>query len=65
MFLSDAEIVELTGFKSRAKQCQTLKAMGICHVIRPDGKPRIAHAWIDAFMNAQPMKKIINLDAIR
>ncbi len=38
MFLSNDELVELTGRRQRGSQAQTLLALGIDHKIRPDGR---------------------------
>jgi hypothetical protein len=39
--LSDAEMIELTGYQVPGKQLEVLRAMGLRPVIRPDGRPRI------------------------
>ncbi|MCC8364957.1 DUF4224 domain-containing protein [Xenorhabdus sp. PB61.4] len=38
--ISDADIIELTGFKIPSKQCEALKEAGIFFVTRRDGRPR-------------------------
>lgn len=38
MFLNAVELVELTGRRKRDAQVQTLRAMGIEHKVRADGK---------------------------
>ncbi|AIP31195.1 hypothetical protein DR64_797 [Paraburkholderia xenovorans LB400] len=38
MFLTNKELVELTDRRQRASQASVLRAMGIEHRIRPDGR---------------------------
>ncbi|NIF20612.1 DUF4224 domain-containing protein [Candidatus Pantoea multigeneris] len=38
--ISDADMVELTGYKIPSKQCQCLKEAGIFFMERRDGRPR-------------------------
>ncbi|PHM33289.1 DUF4224 domain-containing protein [Xenorhabdus innexi] len=38
--ISDADIIELTGYLIPSKQCEALREAGIFFVIRKDGKPR-------------------------
>lgn len=39
--LSDAELIELTGYQMPGKQLEALRALGLRPVIRPDGRPRV------------------------
>lgn len=39
--LSDAEMVELTGYQAPAKQLEALRKLGLLPIIRPDGRPRV------------------------
>lgn len=39
--LSDAELIELTGYAQPGKQLECLRAMGLRPIIRPDGRPRV------------------------
>lgn len=39
--LSDAELIELTGYEKPGKQLESLRALGLQPVIRPDGRPRV------------------------
>ncbi|WP_210517351.1 DUF4224 domain-containing protein [Pantoea ananatis] len=38
--ISDADIEQLTGYKTPSKQCQCLKNAGIFFMVRRDGRPR-------------------------
>lgn len=39
--LSDAEMIELTGYQVAGKQLEALRAMGLRPMIRADGRPRV------------------------
>ena len=47
MFLSHEEVGELTGRVRYTAQRRALRAMGIEHWVRPDGRPMVARASID------------------
>ena len=38
--ISDADIEQLTGYKTPSNQCQCLKNAGIFFMVRRDGRPR-------------------------
>jgi uncharacterized protein DUF4224 len=42
MFLDREEIVQLTGYRQRAKQIEALVAMRVRFHVPPDGWPRVA-----------------------
>ena len=46
LFLTDDELIELTGYKLAYKQREILDRYSIRYVIRKDGHIRIARAWI-------------------
>ena len=52
MFLTPAELAELTGYKLPGAQVRALRAMGIEHRIRPDGRPIVLRAHVEAMLGA-------------
>jgi hypothetical protein len=62
LFLSAADLVELTGLTQGAAQIRWLRKNGIVHTVRSDGKPRVVPAAL--LPNQQPAKKP-NFEAIR
>lgn len=63
VFLTDAEIVELTGKGTPAAQRRALGRMGIRHFVRPDGRPKIPRAWIEE-NQSEKKREILCLDAV-
>lgn len=47
MFLSADELVELTGRRQRASQEQALRAMGIEHKVRADGRVVVSRRHVE------------------
>ena len=47
MFLTFAELIELTGRRRRDAQAKALRYMGIAHKIRPDGSVAVLRAHVD------------------
>lgn len=64
MFLTDAEIIELTGKRTPAAQRRALDKMGIRHFIRLDGRPKIVRAWIEG-NSPEKKREVLCLEAIR
>ncbi|MFM0435949.1 DUF4224 domain-containing protein [Paraburkholderia strydomiana] len=52
MFLSPNELVELTGRRKRDSQAQTLRAMGIEHKVRADGKVVVLRRHVEQELGA-------------
>ena len=52
MFLTPDELVELTHRQRPAAQIRALRAMGVEHRVRPDGKPVVLRAHIEALLGA-------------
>jgi len=50
-FLTDDDLVELTGYRRSADQCRTLVEMGIEFFVRPDGKPRLSWGMLSGRTN--------------
>lgn len=49
MFLSNAELKELTTYTHRKKQCEQLSKMGYAFTVRPiDGKPLVLASLVEA-----------------
>lgn len=53
-FLTSGEMIELTGRKRWTAQIATLRAKGIEHIIRTDGKPLVLRAYLYERMGAHP-----------
>ncbi len=52
MILTPAELVELTGKKTRAAQAQVLRFMGVEHRCRPDGSLVVLKSHVDLVFGA-------------
>jgi hypothetical protein len=65
LFITNDELVELTGYKLAQKQKQILDRHGIRYVIRRDGHVRIARAWLTEFQKIPtPENDGFNLEAL-
>lgn len=65
LFLTNDELIELTGYKLAYKQKEILDRYGIRYVIRKDGHIRIARAWITEIQTAPtPENDGFNLEAL-
>lgn len=64
MFLTDAEIIELTGKQTPAAQRRALDKMGIRHFVRLDGRPKIVRAWLES-NRPERQREVLCLEAIR
>jgi hypothetical protein len=53
MFLTAEEMVELTGKRQRRTQVQVLRAIGIEHKIRPDGRVLVLRRHIEELFGAK------------
>lgn len=47
MFLTDAQLRDLTGYRLAAYQVRWLQKAGIHHYVRADGKPRVPVSAVD------------------
>lgn len=54
MFLTHEQLVDLTGLSQGAAQIRWLKAHGITHWVRVDGKPRVPMAAVEGRSSASP-----------
>lgn len=63
LFLSAADLRELTGYTQGAAQIRWLRKNGIQHTVRADGKPRVVPAALSP--NQKPVPRGPNYDAIR
>jgi hypothetical protein len=52
MFLSADELVDLTGRRKRDSQVQSLRAMGIEHKVRADGKVVVLRRHVEQVLGA-------------
>jgi len=52
LFLSDADLEELTRRKRAGAQRRALTAMGIAFVPDPEGRPRVLRALVESMMGA-------------
>jgi hypothetical protein len=58
MFLTPDELVELTHKQRPAAQIRALRARGIEHRVRPDGKPVVLRSHLEALMGgAKPARR--------
>lgn len=67
--LTDAELVELTGYQFPSKQCTALARSGISFVKRRDGRPRVTWTHVNAALSGHRQDVVIeeerpNFDAI-
>ncbi len=53
LFLTPEELEQLTGRVRKGAQIEALRAMGIMHTIRPDGRPLVLRAHIEAMMGGK------------
>jgi len=53
MFLTEQELVALTGRSRRAAQVRALYFMGIEHKVRPDGTVAVLRAHVDKVMGGE------------
>jgi len=51
MFLTEAELTELTGAKRRDCRVRALRAMGVEHRIRPDGRVIVLRSHVEALLS--------------
>lgn len=68
MFLTDAELLELTGYKQHAWQARWLAAHGWKHERSITGRPIVLRAHAEARLSdaqQEPPGVVLNLDAIR
>lgn len=63
MFLTHEELVELTDRRQRASQAQMLRALGIEHKIRPDGRVIVLRRHVEQQFGAKSEKKVEHADA--
>lgn len=50
LFLSDDELIALTGKQRKSAQIRALGMLGIAHVVRADGAPVVLRAHIEMIM---------------
>jgi hypothetical protein len=62
MFLTAAELLELTGYRRPSAQVRALRRMGVEHCIRPDGRPVVRADWREM---RQTRKAVLNVSAVR
>ena len=55
MFLSQAELAELTGLKRPSAQARWLAQAGLRHVLGADGRPRVLRAEVERHMLSGPV----------
>jgi hypothetical protein len=60
--LSPSDLEALTGFKRPSAQVRALRAMGIEHWIRPDGRPVVRADWRKA---GTARRAVLNVAAVR
>ena len=53
MFLTEAEIRELTGRRVRSSQVKVLRYMGIDHKVRPDGSVAVLRSHVEHQLGAK------------
>jgi hypothetical protein len=53
MFLNDDELYQLTGAKRRDTRVRILRAMGIEHRVRPDGRVIVLRKHIEALLGGE------------
>jgi hypothetical protein len=58
MFLTNSELIELTGFKHPSKQIEMLRRQGIAFNVNAAGHPKVVRAVLEGRdrSNAQPTK---------
>ena len=64
--VTEAELVELTGYKLPKKQRQVLDSMGIKYFIRQDGHIRTTRQWLNLVQQTPTPEDIgFDLEALR
>jgi hypothetical protein len=53
VFLTDAQLIELTKRKRRPAQQRMLVAMGITHKVRPDGSVAVLSAHVEKMLDGK------------
>lgn len=56
MFLDDADLVRFTGWKTKKKQIEALRRMGVAFFINGTGHPIVAKSVVDGSKSALPEK---------
>lgn len=51
--LTESDLEALTGYRRPSDQVRALQRMGIRHVIRPDGRPRVTWGMLEG-RNSEP-----------
>jgi hypothetical protein len=60
--LTSADLQALTGYRRPSAQVRALRAMGIEHWVRPDGRPVVRADW----RRAHPARRaVLNVAAVR
>jgi hypothetical protein len=62
MLLSAADLEALTGYRRPSAQVRALRAMGIEHWVRPDGRPVVRADWRRA---GTARRVVLNVAAVR
>jgi hypothetical protein len=57
MFLTAAELAELTGLKRPSAQARWLAQAGLRHVLAADGRPRVLRAEVERAMLGGPVRQ--------
>ena len=58
---TEAELVELTGYKLPSKQRQALDSMGIKYIVRRDGHIRTTRPWL-SLVQSSPAQEDANFN---
>jgi hypothetical protein len=56
-FFTEEELEELTCKKRHSSQRRVLNAMGISHIVRPDGSIAVMRAHVERLFGAQGMER--------
>lgn len=56
MFLTEAEIIELTGKRRHSAQVRVLRTLGVEHKVRPDGSIVASRAHVDSVLGVRTPK---------
>ena len=68
MFLTPAELAELTGREKPSAQIRALERQGIAHVVNAAGRPVVTWAAVNARMGtskAEPLPAVIDFAPLR
>ncbi len=67
LFLTDAEIEYMTGYKQPAAQIRWLRKFGIRHVVNAFGHPRVTRSTVEGTRKTEPARPRIgpNFDALK